>query len=47
MDVDSGRILASASKPSFDPNEMSGRLTPEGQRLRLLVRQVLDAVSEN
>lgn len=35
LDVDSGRILAMASKPSFDPNEMSGHLTPEAEQ-RLL-----------
>jgi penicillin-binding protein 2 len=35
LEVDSGRILAMASKPSFDPNEMSGHLTPEAEQ-RLL-----------
>jgi len=35
LDVNSGRILAMASKPSFDPNEMSGHLTPEAEQ-RLL-----------
>ncbi|HVY37359.1 MAG TPA: penicillin-binding protein 2 [Polyangia bacterium] len=35
LDANSGRILAMASKPSFDPNEMSGHLTPEAEQ-RLL-----------
>ncbi|HXJ19491.1 MAG TPA: penicillin-binding protein 2 [Polyangia bacterium] len=35
MDVNSGRILAMVSKPNFDPNEMSGHLTPEAEQ-RLL-----------
>ncbi len=35
MDIDTGRILSMASKPSFDPNEMSGHLTPEAEQ-RLL-----------
>ena len=35
LDVNSGRILAMVSKPNFDPNEMSGHLTPEAEQ-RLL-----------
>ena len=35
MDVDTGRLLAMVSKPGFDPNEMSGHLTPEAEQ-RLL-----------
>src|SRR5450432_2212339 len=32
LDVDSGRLLAMVSKPGFDPNEMSGHLTPDAQQ---------------
>lgn len=32
MDVDTGRLLAMVSKPGFDPNEMSGHLSPEAQQ---------------
>jgi penicillin-binding protein 2 len=32
LDVDTGRVLALVSKPGFDPNEMSGRLTPEAEQ---------------
>jgi len=35
LDVTTGRILAMVSKPSFDPNEMSGHLTPDAEQ-RLL-----------
>jgi penicillin-binding protein 2 len=32
MDVATGRLLALVSKPSFDPNEMSGHLSPEAEQ---------------
>jgi penicillin-binding protein 2 len=32
LDVDSGRILAMVSRPGFDPNEMSGRLSHEAEQ---------------
>ncbi len=32
MDVDTGRVLALVSKPGFDPNEMSGHLTPDAEQ---------------
>src|SRR5580765_3673093 len=35
IDVETGRLLAMVSKPAFDPNEMSGHLTPEAEQ-RLL-----------
>jgi penicillin-binding protein 2 len=35
LDVTTGRILAMVSKPAFDPNEMSGHLTPDAEQ-RLL-----------
>jgi penicillin-binding protein 2 len=35
MDISTGRILAMVSKPAFDPNEMSGHLTPDAEQ-RLL-----------
>jgi penicillin-binding protein 2 len=38
LDVDSGRLLAMVSKPGFDPNEMSGHLTPDAQQRMLTDR---------
>jgi len=35
LDVATGRILAMVSRPAFDPNEMSGHLTPDAEQ-RLL-----------
>jgi penicillin-binding protein 2 len=35
LDVDTGRVLALVSKPDFDPNELSGHLTPDAEQ-RLL-----------
>jgi penicillin-binding protein 2 len=35
LDVSTGRVLAMVSKPAFDPNEMSGHLTPDAEQ-RLL-----------
>src|SRR5262252_2259691 len=35
IDIGTGRLLAMVSKPAFDPNEMSGHLTPEAEQ-RLL-----------
>jgi penicillin-binding protein 2 len=32
MDVDTGRLLAMVSKPGFDPNEMSGHLSPDAEQ---------------
>jgi len=32
MEIDTGRLLAMVSKPGFDPNEMSGHLSPEVQQ---------------
>lgn len=31
LEIDTGRILALASRPAFDPNVMSGRLTPDAE----------------
>ena len=35
IDVETGRLLALVSQPAYDPNEMSGHLTPEAEH-RLL-----------
>src|SRR4029077_11891994 len=32
IDVETGRLLAMVSTPAYDPNEMSGHLTPEAEQ---------------
>jgi penicillin-binding protein 2 len=32
LDVETGRILAMVSRPAFDPNEMSGHLSPDAEQ---------------